>query len=377
MNKLTRYIFWQLLIGTLLVTVSLSLVVWLGQSLRFVELIVNRGLSAGMFVYLVSLLLPRFLIIIMPFALLASVLFVYNRMVNDRELSVMRSAGFSQAGLIKPAMILSGLVVTILYILHLYLAPMAKAAFKDLRWEIRNGYSHIVLQEGSFNSLTKNVTIYIREKTSEGEILGILARDSRNKEKPFTLLAERGALTKAENGTRIVMRNGNRQELDRESGALSILYFDRYVFDLGLGGATASGKRYRESGELSLSQLLNIDNVPNINKKDQGAYRVSGHSRIVTPFYALAFALIGLSALISGGFTRRTMTKRIVLAVMLVILVKLSALGIENIAAKQIALIPLLYANVIVPILIAGYMIFKRPARTTKNTPPTGARATS
>ena len=375
MNKLTRYIFWQLLIGTLLVTVSLSLVVWLGQSLRFVELIVNRGLSAGMFVYLVSLLLPRFLIVIMPFALLASILFVYNRMVNDRELAVMRSAGFSQAGLIKPAMILSGLIIAVLYALHLYLAPMAKTAFKDLRWEIQNGYTHIVLQEGAFNSLTKNVTVYIRERTSEGEILGILARDSRDKEKPFTLLAERGALIKAENGTRIVMHNGNRQELNRENGALSILYFDRYVFDLGLSG-TPSSRSHQESGELSTFQLLNIDKVPGISKKDHNPYRVSGHSRIITPFYALAFALVGLSALISGGFTRRTMTKRIVLAVVLVILIQISAIGLQNVAAKQIAFIPLLYANAIAPMLIAGYMIFKGPARTTKNAAPTGVRAT-
>lgn len=366
MAKLTRYVFAQLLIGTLLVTVSLSAVVWLGQSLRFVELIVNRGLSAGTFVYLVALLLPNFLIIIIPFALFATILFVYNRMVHDRELVVMRAAGLSQGNLIKPALLISMLVVALLYSLHLYIAPISKTAFKDLRWTIRYGYSQIVLQEGTFNTFSKDITVYIRERTSEGEILGILARDSRESNKPFTLMAERGALVKAENGTRIVMHNGNRQELHPETGNLSILYFDRYVFDLGLGG-TAGKTRDREASEMSLSELLTIETVPGVSKNNHGPYRVSGHSRIATPLYALTYAFIALAALISGGFTRRTMTRRIVLSVLLVILVQLSALGIENLAAKNIALIPLLYANIAIPASIALYLIFRYPRRPAKH----------
>ena len=359
MNKLNRYIFWQLLTSTLLVTVSLVVVIWLAQSLRFVELIINRGLSAGMFFYLVGLLLPDFLASIIPFSLFASVMFTYNRMVHDRELVVMRSAGMSQLELMKPALILSAISVLLLYSFHLYVVPASKAEFRDLRLEIQNGYSHIVLQEGTFNTLSKNVTVYIRERTKEGEILGILARDSRDPAKPFTLMADRGALVRSGDATRIVMYNGNRQELNRGTNAFSILYFDKYVFDL--EQTSASGKvRYRESGEMSVSDLLNIENIPGISAHDFGSYRVAGHARLTAPLYALTFPLIGLAALISGGFTRRTMTRRIVIATLATVLIQIAAISAENIAAKNLSLISFLYITAIAPAIFSWILIFKK-----------------
>ena len=64
MNSLSRYILRQCLNVMLLVTGALTAAVWLAQSLRLVDLIVNRGLSAEMFLYLALLILPRFLDIV-------------------------------------------------------------------------------------------------------------------------------------------------------------------------------------------------------------------------------------------------------------------------------------------------------------------------
>ena len=69
MNELTRYVLRQLLVGMVLVTIGLTGIIWLSQSLRFVEMIVNRGVTGGMFLYLTMLLLPNFLSIILPVAL--------------------------------------------------------------------------------------------------------------------------------------------------------------------------------------------------------------------------------------------------------------------------------------------------------------------
>ena len=46
------------------VTGALTAAVWFAQSLRLVDLIVNRGLSAEIFLYLAVLILPRFLDIV-------------------------------------------------------------------------------------------------------------------------------------------------------------------------------------------------------------------------------------------------------------------------------------------------------------------------
>src|SRR5260221_11170144 len=66
MTSLTRYILHQCLSVMLFVSAVLTATVWLAQSLRLVDLIVNRGLSPEIFAYLALLILPRFLDIVLP-----------------------------------------------------------------------------------------------------------------------------------------------------------------------------------------------------------------------------------------------------------------------------------------------------------------------
>src|SRR5579864_1576239 len=97
MTSITRYILRQTLAALLFVAVSFTAAVWLVQSLRLVDLIVNHGLSIGLFTYLALLILPRFIDAVLPIAVFIAVLFTYNRLLGESELVVMRAAGMSQA----------------------------------------------------------------------------------------------------------------------------------------------------------------------------------------------------------------------------------------------------------------------------------------
>ncbi|MBD0275320.1 MAG: LptF/LptG family permease, partial [Acetobacteraceae bacterium] len=66
MTRLDRYIFRQLALALLGVTVGLAVLVWLTQSLRFIELVLDRGLSFLVFIELTGLLLPGFFAVILP-----------------------------------------------------------------------------------------------------------------------------------------------------------------------------------------------------------------------------------------------------------------------------------------------------------------------
>ncbi len=98
-NRLDRYVFRQLLIALLAATSALVALIWLTQSLRFVELVVNRGLSLWVFLQLTGLLIPNFVAVILPITTFVVVQFVYGRLSGDRELTVMRAAGMSPIAL--------------------------------------------------------------------------------------------------------------------------------------------------------------------------------------------------------------------------------------------------------------------------------------
>ena len=129
MNSFTKYLVRQLLVSTVFVASGLTAIIWLSQSLRFVEMIVNRGVSASNFAYLTLLLLPNFLVIILPISTFFVVLFVYAKTINDREILVMRSAGLNQLSLAKPALIVAIGIAVAGYILNLYLLPYSYQVF--------------------------------------------------------------------------------------------------------------------------------------------------------------------------------------------------------------------------------------------------------
>ncbi|MDA0703409.1 MAG: LPS export ABC transporter permease LptF [Proteobacteria bacterium] len=361
MNSIGRYIFRQIFEATVFVTIALACAVWLTQSLRYVELIVNRGLSIGLFGYLTVLLLPTFLLVILPISLFCATLFIYNKLMSDSELVVLRAAGLSNLSLGRPAIMLGLGVVIVCYSLSLYFLPASFRQFKDLEYTIRNDYSAILLQEGAFNSLNDGLTVYVRSRESSGELLGILVHDSRIPEKPVTMMAERGALVVSDDGPRVLMINGNRQEVQRESGQLSLLYFDRYTFDLGQFTGRPE-TRWRTPEERYLNELI----WPDYSNQGDAYYAnkliTEGHQRLVAPLYALGFVLIALASLLAGEFDRRWQAKRIIVAVGAVVVVQAAGIAFQNLAAKHIDTIPLMYLNAAMPILVSS-IILARGAR--------------
>lgn len=362
MDGITRYILRQLIFGMLLVTVGLTCVIWLSQSLRFIEMIVNRGLSAGQFFYLTFLLLPNFLSIILPIALFTIVVFTYNKLISDRELVVMRAAGLSQMALARPTLILSLAVVAFECVLNAYLLPESYRLFRDLQWDVRYNYTHLVLQEGAFNTVSQDITVYVRERSADGQLQGILVHDSRNANKPQTWMAARGGLIDTENGPRVIMFDGSVQEVDRATHQHSILYFDRSTMDLG-AARQVSEARYREPRERSIAELFAIEQDKFLNPNDIGKFRVEGHRRLIMPLIALSFPLIGLACLICGHITRHGQGTRIGAAVGLIVLFQASAMGLENLCARIPELIPLMYANAVLPLFLAFALLLTHPHR--------------
>src|SRR5215472_8583581 len=214
MAKLDRYILRQCFGAMLFITAALSAAIWLAQSLRLIDLIVNRGLSADVFLYLAVLILPRFLDIVLPIGAFIAVLFTFNRLTSESELVAMRSVGLSHLALARPVLILAGIAFLMLMSLSAYFLPASNRAFKDLQFEIRNRFVSSLIQEGTFTTISDKLTIYIRNRDDRGEVTGLLISDSRDPQKPVTILAERGVFVDSPAGARIIMVNGNRQQFD-------------------------------------------------------------------------------------------------------------------------------------------------------------------
>ena len=117
MQIVDKYILRQLVVGFTLILVSLTILIWLTQSLKMIDMIVTKGVSVGIFLEMTILVLPNFLQILMPLALFAVTLFTFIRMQSDKELMVLKAVGMSGKQLMKPVLMMAGVLTVVGYIL--------------------------------------------------------------------------------------------------------------------------------------------------------------------------------------------------------------------------------------------------------------------
>ena len=140
-TQIDRYTFRQVFVATLVVTGGVVALIWLIQSLRFVELVVNRGLSLGVFLRLTGLLIPGFVAVILPITCFVVVQFVYQRLAGDRELTVMRGRRPVAAGPgPRRRCCVTAMAVGAGYALNIWLVPVSPTAFR--RIPVRNPQPH-------------------------------------------------------------------------------------------------------------------------------------------------------------------------------------------------------------------------------------------
>ena len=360
-TRLDSYIFRQLGGALLAVTIGLAALVWLTQSLRFIELVLDRGLSFWVFLELTSLLLPSFFAVILPITTFVVVLFTYVRLGSDRELVVMRAAGLSQWQLARPAMAVCAVAVMVGYFLTLYLVPISHASFREWQFEIRNQMAGLLLQEGVFSSVGEDLTVYARTRENDGTLRGILVHDARERGAPVTVLAEAGRISNGPDGPRVTLINGQRQQLERGANGsvrLNVLSFTENSIDLSRANR-ADGGRFRNAQERNLDELLHPE--PEVSPRDRRRFRAEAHQRLSNPLTGVSFALLALAVALTGQFQRFGGGLKLFLGSAL--MVGLLAVGLigHSAAARSNSLIPLVWLHALLPGLIAAWVISGMP----------------
>jgi lipopolysaccharide export system permease protein len=357
------YLLRQLALPTLFATLALSGAIWLSQSLRFVDLIVNKGIPAVTFVYLTALLFPSLLLVILPFALFCAALFVYHRLAVEAELTVFKAIGLSNLQIAAPCLLLAAVVTLISYSISLYFMPLAFRSFRDLQLQLESDFSYLLLQPAVFNAPADGVTVYVRRYRADGSLEGVIVHDERQPKLPVTMLAEESSLVQGPNGPLFVLERGNRQEFDARNAdnpSLSILHFDRYTLDLA-ANETPRTERSPKPKEQYVHELL--DPPASLSEARRMGRIAEGHKRLTWPLNALVFPLIGLAALLARDFDRRGVWPSLLIATVVVVLDEALSMAIGGLVETNLALIPLLYAATIVPGVVSLAVIAGWPPR--------------
>lgn len=352
-----KYILRQLIVGFTLILISLTLLVWLTQSLRMIDMIVSHGASVGVFLQMTLLALPNFIQILMPLAFFAVILFVFIRMQSDKELMVLKAVGMSPKQLIAPVMKMGSVLVVIGYFLSLWVIPASIHQMREMKWKIQNNLSSVLLQEGQFNLPKKGMMLYVRERLPGGGTKGILVYEYKEGKKSV-LTADSGKIYQTSEGFDVLLEQGVHQEYNPETQKFSVLKFDKLPVNINEQGKEKSN-RSQKVNELPLMTLWKTTPQKAPSLPMWRKYKVEIFKRLTQPLYNIVFALLALVGVLTGYYNRRGQSGRINAVILGALLLQTFALAFENASGKNLWCLILMMANLLVPACLIG-RVFKK-----------------
>jgi lipopolysaccharide export system permease protein len=314
MGSISRYIFRTTFGAFSIVLVSLTAVIWVTQALRDFDLMTNQGQSILVFVGITGLIIPLLILVIAPIALLIAVVHVLNKLSTDSEIIVMNAAGMSPWFLFRAFMTVALVVSILVTAISAYFAPKGLRMLRDWLTEVRANVVSTIVQPGRFTSIESNVMIHIRERRTNGELVGIFLDDRRNPNEHITVLAETGELLDNDNGTYLVLQKGIVQRHELKERDPTIIKFERYAFDLSQFAGGPQSVKY-SIRERYLWQLMFPDPKDQFYIEQPGQFRAELHDRLVAPLYPFAFIVIAFTYLGAPRTTRQSRTMSMIGAI--------------------------------------------------------------
>ncbi len=358
MAKFDRYMLSQLMVFFGFFALVLVLVYWVNRAVVLFDRLIANGHSAMVFLEFSALTLPGVIVLVLPIAAFAASVYSANRMSSERELVVVQSTGFSPYRLARPVFVFGVIVGLMLSVLSHILVPASITELGNRKVEIANNATARLLQEGTFIHPAKNMTFYIREIAEDGTLLDMFLADSRDSKWQITYIAQRGILTKGESAPTLVMFDGMAQRLQLDQNTLSITRFSEFTFDMDSVMSTTRAKTLKPN-QLATSALLWPSKKDlKATKSSASVFLQQGHERFSQALLCIVVSLVGFSAILMGGYSRFSLWKQILIAIVILVAIKMLDNFMIDLARHDAAKWPLVYFSSLLGGLVALGMLW-------------------
>ena len=356
MTLFSRYMLRQVANAFIVILLTLTIVVWLATTLKELNLITSHGQGILLFLQMTLLSLPSLMALIAPNAMLMAALYTLDRMNGDSELIVMTASGAPVWRIGAPLLAIAALVSIGILLANLFVMPASMRALRDFITQVRADLISQVLQPGRFSSPENGLTFHIRDRSLNGDLLGLLVHDSRNSKQVMSYLAERGRIITNDEGSYLVMFDGyiHRYNGEEANKDVQIVAFDQNMLDLSEFSPKDTGGKELRPRELYFGDLINSETSGKMSPRDYGQLRSELHERLSTPLYPLVFAFVAIALLGHARTTRESRWAQILTAFGIALGLRVAGLTAGNLVALSSWGVVLVYAIPLGAILVAA-----------------------
>ena len=345
------YIFNQLFRTCLVLVTVLIVIIWLFQSIRLLEFIVDKGASVGEFFIMSVAIMPLWLMITVPISGFIAVNWVFNRILSDRELTVMQAMGLSPFQLAK-APILLGLFLTVFLIINsVYILPNSFNAYKNLQFKLRHNIPTVLLREGVFIEIVDGLTMFIAERGDNNMLRDIFVYDNRTENQIITMTAETGKFIDHDGVPTLFLKNGERTEGTNDGQTGATLLFESYSLSITQKNDQPTKRQSVDMNEDSIRNLLTFELAT--TPKYYLQRHAEAHYRIASPWLGLALTMVSTALLLRGQVRQENWSKRVIGNVSACLFIIICVVVTRGWTSNYAALWPLIHLSIFIPIGIA------------------------
>jgi lipopolysaccharide export system permease protein len=273
----------------------------------------------------------------------------------DSELPVIHAAGAPKMVIYKPIIIVAALAALITIVVGNFIEPYSRQAARNLVAEARADLLSIIIQEGSFKEIDKNVYMQVAKRLPGGLLGGLFIADSRDAKTDLIYYAQEGAVVKQDGVNLLLMKNGEIHRKSTENGQITIIRFSSYAFDLSEFTA-ASAKPFLFPKDQTTGYLMSPDPNDKTFQKQPLLFRAELHRRFSEWLYPFVFALIAIGACAGARSHRQSSLVLMVNAIAFAFILRWFGLAAENYAEKSRYAVPFIYIVPLIGILLTVWL---------------------
>ena len=334
MRILRAYILQEHLSPFLVTLGGLTVVMLIGNIIRFAELIISKGVSPLDILRLLIYLIPFLLSFTIPMAALISMILAFGRLSSDYELIALRASGVAPGRLLIPlltaAVVLSGWVL----VLNDRVVPATHLAARQQLKSIGIKRPTAYLEAGTFIKDFPPYVLFIYQLEKK-MLFNIRIYEPQAVGPTRTIVANRGEFEPLPNerGVKLMLYDGTVDDWDpAHPGSLAKVSFRTYAMNLALD-PEARGRLGKKLKEMTFHELLKERRRMKTEGIDTLPISLEFHHKIASSFATVIFAVFGLAL----GFRLHHHERLVIYVWVLGLLIAyyLLDLGMNAIALKQ------------------------------------------
>jgi lipopolysaccharide export system permease protein len=234
---------------------SLSLIVWVIQSVNYLDLVIEDGHGFDLYLSYTLLNFPKIFSRILPILFFLTLFYKLVECEKKNELIIFWSHGISKAHFLNILIIFSISIYLFQILLGGYIAPLSQYKARSLLKNSSVDFFPSLIKEGKFIDVISGLTIFIDKKTNDGGYQNIFLTEEVGNGVKKIIYAENGYLVNKITEKAFILSDGKMINQDKNNN--TFVNFEEIKFDLTkYGSKTITFPKIQETKATKLAKCL-------------------------------------------------------------------------------------------------------------------------